>query len=348
MRSGRNAHAFGDPAVIAINAIISAAGERRGPAIQTGADGAGPFLLKIEVSEMKPDKEALANFRTWAVGTGKYSLSTARRMEMTVVSLYDRLQLDKPGTGAIWSYVERQLRQGRREGTINNQLKDIRAWLRFKGVELEIPVLRQRRSREPWVPGDEEVFRLIRESGKGPRERISLRNRVIIEILAFCGLRLGELVQLNVSDFKEGYLQVRSEKLEAERKVGLPGFLIADIERYLKLSRMPGNSALFPSQHGRLSYGAVRRMVKREGVKAGIMAMHPHALRHWCATRLVRSGVNLRSVQVHLGHASVSTTQLYTHLSSEDAAREITGTFDAIITGRADMPQHRPEGSDHP
>jgi site-specific recombinase XerD len=81
-----------------------------------------------------------------------------------------------------------------------------------------------------------------------------------------------------------------------------------------------------------MSYSAVRKMVKREGRMAGIEQMHPHALRHWCATRLVRSGVNLRAVQVHLGHASVSTTQLYTHLSTEEAAREVTGAFDRVFS----------------
>ncbi|MBX8638556.1 MAG: site-specific integrase, partial [Thermoplasmata archaeon] len=183
---------------------------------------------------MEPDNEEMANFRTWAVGTGKYSLTTSVRMTRTVRSLYRKLDLDNPSTEALWAYVERQLKKGRRDGTINNQMKDIAAWFRFKGIKLQVPSLRQRRSKEPWVPKDDEVFRLIRVCEEGKNRITALRNKTIIEIMAFCGLRLGEVVQLNISDVQNEYLHVRSEKLEAERKVGLPDFVRSDIMTYLK------------------------------------------------------------------------------------------------------------------
>ncbi|MBX8644904.1 MAG: tyrosine-type recombinase/integrase, partial [Thermoplasmata archaeon] len=61
----------------------------------------------------------------------------------------------------------------------------------------------------------------------------------------------------------------------------------------------------------------------------GIGKMHPHALRHWCATRLIKNRVSLRAVQIHLGHATISTTERYTHLSGEDVAREIEASFNS-------------------
>lgn len=280
---------------------------------------------------MEPEREELASFVTWAVGTGRYSLTTARRMERTVRSLFKRLLLDKPSTERLWSYVERQLREGRRDGTINNQMKDIRAWMRFKGVELDVPKLRQRRSREPWIPSDEEVFAFI--SGMGRSRKTALRNRVLIEIMAFCGLRVGEVAQLNVSDLRENYLLVKSEKMEADRRVCLPGFVLTDLRTYLK-GRRDSDDAMFVTSRGRLSYNSIRRMVKREGKKLGIDSLHPHALRHWCATRLVKSGVNLRAVQMHLGHANIATTQIYTHLSPEDVAKEVGDAFEAVISRR--------------
>lgn len=281
---------------------------------------------------MKPEIEDLANFRTWAVGTGRYSLTTAARMERTVRSLYQPLKLWKPDTKRLWQYVELQLKKGRRGGTTNNQMMDISAWFRFKGIDLKVPVLRNRRRKEPWVPSDEEVFRVIGVSDRGSRREISLRNKVVLEIMAFCGLRVGELFQLNLTDVQGDYLHVRSEKLEAERLVGIPKFLRADIASYLRQRKRKENTALFISRGGRFSYSAVRKMVKRMGIRAGIKDMHPHALRHWCATRLVRSGVNLRSVQIHLGHASIATTQLYTHLSSVDAAMEVNRAFEQLYS----------------
>ena len=292
-------------------------------------------MNNFEESEMEPDNEEMANFRTWAVGTGKYSLTTSVRMTRTVRSLYRKLDLDKPSTEALWAYVERQLKKGRRDGTINNQMKDIAAWFRFKGIKLQVPSLRQRRNKEPWVPKDDEVFRLIRVCEEGKNRITALRNKTIIEIMAFCGLRLGEVVQLNISDVQNEYLHVRSEKLEAERKVGLPDFVRSDIMTYLKQRKSKDARALFTSSRNRLSYSSMRRMVKREGAKAGIRDMHPHALRHWCATRLVRSAVNLRAVQVHLGHASIATTQLYTHLSSEEAARDVRRAFETVYMNRS-------------
>lgn len=275
----------------------------------------------------------MANFRTWAAGSGIYSLSTAVRMVRTVSSLHEKLGLDKPDPSRLWSYVEEQLKRGRREGTINCQLRDVCAWLKFKGIRIEVPSIHQRRAAEPWVPTDDEVMRLIGQSGNHGNRGTALRNRVIIEVLAFCGLRLGELIDLNISDIREGYLKVRSEKREAERRVGLPAFLTSDLNTYVARYRRGSGDALFTACGRRLSYSAARKMVKREGRMAGIDQMHPHALRHWCATRLVRCGVNLRAVQVHLGHASISTTQLYTHLSAEEAAREVTGAFESTFTG---------------
>ncbi len=291
---------------------------------------------------MKPEREELARFKTWAVGSGRYSPTTARRMGRTVVSLYGRLGLDSPGAEALWSYVEDKLRDGRRESTIRNQLRDIAAWLDFSGIKVDLPVLKQRKSSEPWVPADEDVFRLIEGPWRRKGSLNALRNRVIIETLAFCGLRLGELVQLNASDVNGKLLHVRSEKMEAERTVGMPDSLAADIELYMKKRGSDGVAALFVAGGRRFSYNSVRRMVKIEGKKAGVSQMHPHALRHWCATRLVRSGVNLRAVQVHLGHSSISTTQLYTHLSSEDAAREVRDAFDRVSESRkaANSPKH--------
>ena len=291
-----------------------------------------PALQTIRGIGMKPGKEELASFRTWAAGSGCYSLSTARRMGRTVSSLFERLDLERPNPSTLWTYVEEQLKKGRREGTINCQMRDVGAWLKFKGIQIEVPTMRQRRAAEPWVPSDDEVKKLIQQSASQGRRGPAFRNKVIIEVLAFCGLRLGELIGLDISDVRDGYIKVRSEKREAERRVGLPGFLMADLRSYVTQYRTGGGEALFTTCGRRLSYSATRKMIKREGRRAGIEQMHPHALRHWCATRLVRSGVNLRAVQVHLGHASVSTTQLYAHLSAEEAAREVTGAFESVFS----------------
>ena len=278
---------------------------------------------------MKPSREELSNFRTWAIGSGKYSPSTAVRMNVTVKSLSKRFDIHNISAEKLWSYVETERKKGKSEGTINNEMKDIRAWLSFRKSDVRVPMLRMKRSREPWIPTDEEVWRMINSEKLNDGSLKGLRNRVMIEILAFCGLRVGEMARLKVRDYQNGRLHVESEKLEADRIVAMPDFVRDDVEEYLKAAGLKMESPLFTSGKGRLSYHCIRNVIRKVSRGCGIGKMHPHALRHWCATRLIKNRVSLRAVQIHLGHATISTTERYTHLLGEDVAREIEASFNS-------------------
>ncbi|MBQ9469503.1 MAG: site-specific tyrosine recombinase XerD [Bacteroidales bacterium] len=153
------------------------------------------------------------------------------------------------------------------------------------------------------------------------------RNRAIVETLYSCGLRVSELVGLRLSDlhFEEGYLRVVG-KGDKERLVPIGHKGIAEIERYMQQRSDVGSriapehaNILFLNRWGRqLTRVMVFNIVKSCAEAAGISKrISPHTLRHSFATHLVEGGADLRAVQEMLGHESITTTEIYTHLDRE-------------------------------
>ena len=155
-----------------------------------------------------------------------------------------------------------------------------------------------------------------------------VRNQAILEVLYSCGIRVSELTGLNLTDidFKERLVRVIG-KGNKERIVPIGKKALASVEKYLDqsvlLRKKTGNAdgsskrPLFLNKNGgRLSSRSVSTIIKKFTVKYGLVNdITPHSLRHTFATHLLDSGADLRSVQELLGHASLSTTQRYTHVS---------------------------------
>ena len=173
----------------------------------------------------------------------------------------------------------------------------------------------------------DETFALLEAPGSG--DKYMERDRAMLELLYSTGIRVSELVSRDLDDldFDAGVLRVRGKgnrerlvpvgrpALEAVR-FWLPGRLQL-LEARVKRGREVDGKAMFLSgRGGRLTARSVERIVKKYGEKAGIsQIVTPHALRHSFATHLLEMGADLRSVQELLGHASLSTTQRYTHLT---------------------------------
>jgi len=148
-----------------------------------------------------------------------------------------------------------------------------------------------------------------------------LRDRALLELLYGCGLRASEACGLRIADVDadEGTVRVTG-KGGKERVVPLGGAAADALGRYLRTGRprlgRPATDRVFLSVRGRpLGPTDVRRALRRELDAAGLAQRPPHALRHTFATHLLEHGADLRSIQELLGHASVGTTQVYTHVS---------------------------------
>jgi integrase/recombinase XerC len=148
------------------------------------------------------------------------------------------------------------------------------------------------------------------------------RDRALFELLYGCGLRVSELVGLNLEDLDrtERWLRVRG-KGRKERQVPLPGKAADALERYLAgRPVVRGEAAVFLNhRNGRLTRDGVSKLVKLYGrLLGGDDSMHPHSFRHAYATHLLADGADLRAIQELLGHARLSTTQKYTQVSLTD------------------------------
>jgi integrase/recombinase XerD len=188
-------------------------------------------------------------------------------------------------------------------------------------ARLETP----RRGRKlPEVLSYAEVQRLLAQPrGDDPT---TFRDRALLELMYASGLRASETISLEIQDvdLEQGVVRARG-KGSKERLVPVGGKAVAAVRVYLrvgrpKLVRLPEERKLFLNfRGGPLTRQGLYKIVLRHAASAGLDdRMSPHTLRHSFATHLLTGGCDLRSVQEMLGHADLSTTQLYTHLSGEE------------------------------
>ncbi|MBI2667340.1 tyrosine-type recombinase/integrase [Candidatus Woesearchaeota archaeon] len=164
----------------------------------------------------------------------------------------------------------------------------------------------------PSVMTMEEVKKLINSAG-------SYKTKMIIKFLYSSGLRLSELRGLKINDLelKDKMGWVRRGKGSKDRMFILSDSIVKELNDYLKT--LDKNEVyLFPGRNGVLSSRNIQKIVENAAKKAGIKKkVTPHKLRHSFATHLLESGVDIRYIQSLLGHASIATTEIYTHVSKE-------------------------------
>jgi integrase/recombinase XerC len=181
----------------------------------------------------------------------------------------------------------------------------------------------RQKKRLPKAIDVEQVEKLL--SAPNDKNLLGARDRAILETLYSTGIRVSELVGINFSDIDEtGQAIVIRGKGRKERIVPLGSHAMAAVAHYtsvLQTNNIPSASddPLFINKHStRLSTRSVRRKVSKYLEQVGLdPAISPHTLRHSFATHLLDNGADLRSVQELLGHQSLSTTQIYTHLTTK-------------------------------
>ena len=164
----------------------------------------------------------------------------------------------------------------------------------------------------PSVLTKEEVNKLINSAG-------SDKTKLIIELIYSAGLRVSECVKLKVEDidFNEKIINIKSGKGQKDRVTILSPVTAEHINRYL-LTLEKDDGYLFPGKEGYLSTRNIQKIVQQASKRAGITKKTtPHTLRHSFATHLLENGTDIRLIQELLGHSSIATTELYTHISNK-------------------------------
>ncbi|GBD06551.1 Tyrosine recombinase XerD [bacterium HR21] len=247
----------------------------------------------------------------------------------TYSSFLQALGIEHPADAAL-PHVEAFLRQlhelGLAASSQAQYVAALRALYRFLTLvgqttadPTELLVLPRRQRPLPEVLSVEEVERLLQQPDVStPR---GIRDRAILEVLYGCGVRVCELCQLRLGDIfvEEGLVRVRGKGAK-ERLVPIGAHALEWLMQYCRrvrplLLRRPTDRVFLNARGGALSRMAVWKIVQEAARRAGIARrVHPHTLRHSFATHLLEGGADLRAVQEMLGHASITTTQIYTHL----------------------------------
>ncbi len=218
--------------------------------------------------------------------------------------------------------------------SVSRYLVSLRSFFKYAVMEelvredptqnLESPKIRQSL---PTYLRKDEVDRLL--EAPNPTTPVGLRDRAMLEVLYSSGLRVSELLNLRISDLDMRMGCIRCiGKGDKERLVPIGRKAIAAVEAYLAGARprflrfgtpAPHINVLFLTRTGRrLSRITIWKILHDYGVKMGLRGrLTPHKLRHSFATHLLEGGADLRSVQLMLGHADISTTQIYTHVVEE-------------------------------
>lgn len=282
------------------------------------------FLEYLEVERGRA-KKTIENYRHYLLRFVELSgVTSPARITDDAVRSY-RLQLNRT-TDAHGESLSRS--------TQTYHLIALRAFLKYlakrdiktlAAEKIELPKLP---TRDFDLPTIEDLERLL-AAPEGASVR-ALRDRAILELLFSTGLRISELAKLNKDsiDFKRGEFSVRGKGGKV-RVVFLSPRAGDAIKGYLE-KRADIEDALFVGTNknpGRLTVRQIQRLIQRYAVASGIVKnVTPHTLRHLFATDLLINGADLRSVQALLGHSSITTTQVYTHLTDKQL-REVHQAF---------------------
>ncbi len=280
--------------------------------------------------------ENIERFITWVTdekGYSHHTVSNYRRDLLQFAAVAGReIDVGSIDTAVIRNFVY-SLNIRNKSSSVARKLSALRSF--FKFLEQEKIILKNPMGsvsmpkQEQHIPvflSVDEVFALLESPGIG--ETFAARDRAILELLYSTGMRVSELVACNMAslDFDSGMVMVRG-KGNRERIVPVGTQAVKSLREYIderqellrkrvqqgkKIDKEP----LFLNNRGtRLTARSVERMISGYGRKAGLdKPVTPHVLRHSFATHLLEMGADMRSVQELLGHASLSTTQKYTHL----------------------------------
>ncbi|GIG66349.1 tyrosine recombinase XerC [Phytomonospora endophytica] len=281
-------------------------------------------------------REAVAGFAAHLADVRRRSEHTVRAYTGDIVSLLDHaFRAGARGVGdldleMLRGWLAQLRRAGVARATVARRAAAARtftSWAQRTGLAEEdagirLGVPRVRRT-APTVLRTEQATDLV-ETPVTDESALGLRDRAVLELLYASGIRVSELCGLNIADIDAGRRLLRViGKGDKERKVpyGVPAQDALD--DYLAAGRLhlrgdADEPALFlGARGGRLHPTIVRRIVRGAALAAGLAHTTPHGVRHSTATHMLEGGADLRSVQELLGHATISTTQIYTHVSAE-------------------------------
>lgn len=259
------------------------------------------FLKKVEI-ELKISKNA------------EYTIRNYIRANKELLK-YTKKQPDQITKEDVKEYIAENI-SGLSSSTIIVFLSAIKyAYSSIFETDPTIKIKRPKREKKtPSVLTMEETRKII----NAPDNK---KSKLMLNLLYACGMRVSELVNLKAKDIdlSEMIGYVRQGKGKKDRVIRIPEFLSKQLSKQIINQKELGKEYLFTGPKGKLSTRNIQKIVEKATQKTGIeKKVHPHTLRHSFATHLLENGEDIRKIQELLGHSDLSTTQMYTHISTEE------------------------------
>ena len=271
------------------------------------------FLSKLQV-ELKISKNSEYTIRNY-IGSNKQLLAFSNKQPSQIneddVKMYIAENLsDKASTSIILFLAAIKY------AYLNILKKDLTAGIKRPKREKRMPIVLTR----------DEVKKLINSID-------AKKSKLMVSLMYACGLRVSEIMNLKLEhlDFDDNIGHVRQGKGKKDRIFNIPKFLFTKLKKQVENQKENNQEYLFSGPKGKMSTRNLQKIVRSASQKAGIKKdAHCHTLRHSFATHLLENGVDIRMIQTLLGHASLSTTELYTHISSEQI-RKVKSPIEGIM-----------------
>ncbi len=289
----------------------------------------------METTMMEDSKELLQRYLDYLISEKGLSQNTVKSYQYDIIKVYQELKtkskkLKSLSRADLLSMMRTMKERGYSSRSIARWLVSVRNFFKYLLLEqwvdqdptqnIEAP---KTWKTLPKILSFEEVEKILQ--APDCQTPIGLRDRAMIEVLYATGLRVSELISIEMKDLRSdaGFLTCIG-KGSKERIIPISGIADKMVKRYLEKSRnilLKGKTSrfLFLNARGeKMSRQGFWKIIKKYALKAGIMkTITPHMMRHSFATHLLEHGADLRSVQMMLGHADISTTQIYTHINRE-------------------------------
>ena len=201
------------------------------------------------------------------------------------------------------------------------------AYLNILKKDPTLAIKRPKREKKiPSVLTKDEVKIIIRNS-------FNNKSKLMISLLYAVGMRVSELTNLQIKDlqFNENIGYIKQAKGKKDRIFNIPQFLSNELKAQVEKQKKANQIYLFSGPKGKLSSRNIQKIIQKIAIKSEIKKdIHPHTFRHSFATHLLENGVDIRKIQELLGHSDLSTTQIYTHISTEEL-KKIKSPIDDLM-----------------
>jgi len=235
----------------------------------------------------------------------------------------------------VYTYFNQRIADGTRGGQLNCYVKALNVFYRYRGLDHRFKLFKEYETPIK-IPSSDDISLLLKNT---PRTRTGKLVKTAIYFLVHTGLRNKEFCNLTFDNIDWSHHEIRlvgkwdRPRVLPVKEYVLNGKQVPSLKNYIEYHRFKGDEKyVFTTRNGRLTPKVLRDLVKDVARRSGIGWVHPHSFRHYYATSLLNHGVNIKVVQVLMGHGNVRETSRYLHAQEVDIRKAIDDArFDYLL-----------------